>query len=144
MSISAIPRLPRRRPRRGALAVLISFAVLFLFLPVVLRLAAEWPWFTALGYGRVFATRLLAQLLLAGGIGAVAFAFLYANLRFAQRGVVPNPIQVSLDSGQHVLDVTQLLRRMAWPAALGIALLVAVGAAGGWLRVLQFLHRTPF
>src|SRR2546425_8009620 len=37
-----------------------------------------------------------------------------------------------------------LLRRLALPTALGLGLLFGMGAAGGWLGVLQFLHRTPF
>ena len=37
-----------------------------------------------------------------------------------------------------------MLRRLALPAALGLALLFGLGAAGGWLSVLRFLHRTPF
>src|SRR5439155_988132 len=35
-------------------------------------------------------------------------------------------------------------RRLALPTAIGLALLFGLGAAGGWLGVLQFLHRTPF
>ena len=144
MTIPTFPRLPSRSTRRRGLAAVVIVAALFLLLPVLLRLAAEWPWFTALGYERVFATRLLAELLLGAGVGAIAFAFLYANLRFAQRGVVPNPIHLSLDGGQSVLDVTRLSRRLAWPAALAVAVVVGLGAARGWLGVLQFLHRTPF
>jgi hypothetical protein len=144
MTIPAFPRLPSRSTRRRGVAAVVIVAALFLLFPALLRLAAEWPWFSALGYERVFATRLLAELLLGAGVGAIAFAFLYANFRFAQRGAVPNPIQLSLDGGQSILDVTQLLRRVAWPAALGIAILVGLGAARGWLGVLQFLNRTPF
>ncbi|HEX9611658.1 MAG TPA: UPF0182 family protein, partial [Gemmatimonadales bacterium] len=110
----------------------------------LIRLAAEWPWFNSLGYGRVFTTRLVAGGLLGLVIGGVAFAFLYANLRFAQRGVVPNPLIIQLSPDAPALDVTRLIRRLALPAALGLALLFAIGGAGGWLRVLQFLHRTPF
>src|SRR5207244_11676390 len=46
--------------------------------------------------------------------------------------------------GAAAVDVTRLYRRLALPTALGVALLFGVGAAGGWLGVLQFLHRTPF
>src|SRR5256884_615755 len=35
-------------------------------------------------------------------------------------------------------------RRLGLATALGLALLFGLGAAGGWLGVLQFLHRTPF
>ncbi|MGH7672588.1 MAG: UPF0182 family protein, partial [Gemmatimonadales bacterium] len=140
-----IPRLPtRRRPRSLGLVVLVVLAILVLVLPTLIRLAAEWPWFNALGYGRVFTTRLVAGGLLGVVVGGVAFAFLYANLRFAQRGVVPNPLIVRLSADAPVVDVTRLVRRLALPAALGLALLFAIGGAGGWLRVLQLLHRTPF
>jgi len=97
-----------------------------------------------LGYQRVFATRLVTQALLGGVIGGVAFGFLYANLRVAQRGVVPNPLVLAFSAGAPSLDVTRLMRRLALPAALGLGLLFGVGATGSWLSVLQFLHRTPF
>src|SRR3989454_3173525 len=72
------------------------------------------------------------------------FAFLYGNLRIAQGGPAPNPLVVQFSSGAAAVDVTRLLRRLALPTALGLGLLFGMGAAGGWLGVLQFLHRTPF
>jgi uncharacterized protein len=137
-------RLPARRPNRLGLVVLVLLFVLLLVLPALIQLAAEWPWFGALGYQRVFATRLVAQLLLGGVTGGVAFAFLYANLRVAQRGLTPNPLVLVFSAGAPPVDVTQLLRRLALPAAFGLALLFGVGVKSSWLSVLQFLHRTPF
>src|SRR2546422_2657202 len=88
------------RPRRRRLLVLVFVAVLLLLLlPSLVTLGAEWPWFQALGYERVFATRLLAKALLGVGAGVVAFAFLYTNLRFAQRCAVPNPVVLRLNEG---------------------------------------------
>lgn len=142
MAPPRIPRLPGHRPSRLGLIALVLLVFLFLLLPALIQLAAEWPWFKALGYGRVFTTRFLAQLLLGGGIGVVAFVFLYANLRLAQRGVVPNPQVLTFNASP--VDVTRLLRRLALPAALGLALLFGVGASSGWLGVLEFLNRTPF
>ena len=145
--MSAAPRIARlkpRRPRRRGLVVLGILALLFLFLPVIVRLLAEWPWFGALGYGRVFATRLIVKSLLGLIVGGVAFAFLYANLRLAQRGIVPDPLTFNLVEGAAAVDVTRLLRRLALPTSLGLAVLFGLGAAGGWLSVLQFLHRSPF
>jgi len=118
--------------------------LLLLLLPSLVTLSAEWPWFQALGYERVLATRLVAKGLLGVGAGVVAFAFLYANLRFAQRGAVPEPVVLRFNPRAAALDVTRLLRQLALPMALGVALLFGLGAAGGWLGVLQFLHRTPF
>src|SRR5213078_1235996 len=132
------------RPGRLGLGMLLFLVLLVFALPTLIRLAAEWPWFNSIGYGRVFTTRLLAGGLLGLVVGAIAFAFLYANLRFAQRGVTPNPVLVRLNPQAAPLDVTRFVRRLALPAALGVGLLFAIGAAGAWLPVLQFLHRTPF
>src|SRR6266480_2053962 len=121
----------------------VLFALLLLLFNLV-PLAAEWLWFQALGYERVFTTRLVAEAVLGVGVGGLVFAFLYVNLRIAQRGLVPNPLVVQFSSGATAVDVTRLLRRLALPTALGLALLFGVGTAGGWLGVLQFLRRTPF
>ncbi len=86
-------RLPVRRGRRRVvLWLVVGLGLLIFFISPLVGLLAEWPWFSALGYQRVFATRLVASLTLGVLAGGVAFAFLYANLRFAQRGIVPNPV----------------------------------------------------
>src|SRR5881394_1491209 len=140
----SVARLPPRRRRRLGLVVLVVLFALLLLLSNLVPLAAEWLWFQALGYERVFTTRLVAEAVLGVGVGGLVFAFLYVNLRIAQRGLVPNPLVVQISSGAAAVDVTRLLRRLALPTALGLALLFGLGAAGGWLGVLQFLHRTPF
>src|SRR6266853_501386 len=140
----SVARLPPRRRRRLGLVVLVVVFALLLLLFNLIPLAAEWLWFQALGYERVFTTRLVAEAVLGVGVGGLVFAFLYVNLRIAQRGLVPNPLVVQVSSGGAAVDVTRLLRRLALPTALGLALLFGLGAAGGWLGVLQFLHRTPF
>jgi len=140
----SVARLPPRRRRRLGLVVLVVLFALLLLLSNLVPLAAEWLWFQALGYERVFTTRLAAEAVLGVGVGGLVFAFLYVNLRIAQRGLVPNPLVVQLSSGAAAVDVTRLFRRLALPTALGVALLFGLGAAGGWLGVLQFLHRTPF
>jgi uncharacterized membrane protein (UPF0182 family) len=139
----SVARLSPRRRRLGLVVLLLLFA-LFLLLSNLVPLAAEWLWFQALGYERVFTTRLVAEAVLGVAVGGLVFAFLYVNLRIAQRGLVPNPLVVQVSAGAAAVDVTRLLRRVALPTALGLALLFGLGAAGGWLGVLQFLHRTPF
>src|SRR5256886_8982340 len=140
----SVVHLPPRRRRRLRLVVLVLLFALFLFLSNLVQLAAEWLWFQGLGYGRVFTTRLVAEALLGLGVGGLVFAFLYPNLRIAQRGLVPNPLLVQFGAGPPAVDVTRLLRRLALPTALGLALLFALGAPDGWLGVLQFLPRPPF
>src|SRR6058998_141305 len=111
----SVARLPPRRRRRLGLVVLIALVLLLFNL---VPFAAEWLWFQALGYQRVFTTRLVAEAVLGVGVGGLVFAFLYVNLRIAQRGLVPNPLVVQFSSGA-TADVTRLLRRLALPTALG-------------------------
>src|SRR6266481_4541796 len=138
-------RLPLRRRRRTLAFWLLGVIILvFCFISPVIGLLAEWPWFSALGYERVFATRLVASFTLGLLAGGVAFAFLYANLRFAQRGIVPNPVVMQASAQTPAVDVTRLVRRLALPAALVFALFLALAVSTGWMPVLQFLHQTPF
>ena len=142
--MTARPRVLRptpRRPRRARLIV--AFFALVFLLPVLFRFAAEWLWFQALGYERVFATQLVARALLGLGVGAAAFAFLYGNIRIGLRGAFLNPRLAQITPAGPV-DLTQLVRRMALPAALGAAVLLGLGAASAWLDVLRFAHQTPF
>src|SRR4029077_9382195 len=134
---------PRQRRRLGLVVVLVLFA-LSLLLSNLVRLAAEWLWFQAVGYERVFTTRLVAEAVLGVGVGGLVFAFLYVNLRIAQRGLVPNPLVVQVSRGSAAVDVSPLFRRVSLLAAAGLALLFGLGAADGWLSLLRFLHRTPF
>src|SRR5438552_2535216 len=138
-------RLPLRRGRRRvAVWLLVGLGLLIFFISPLVGLLAEWPWFSALGYERVFATRLVASFTLGVLAGGVAFAFLYANLRFAQRGIVPNPVVMPASAQTPAVDVTRLVRRLALPSALAFALFLALAVSTGWMPVLQFLHQTPF
>src|SRR5436309_566290 len=118
MTSSRTLRLPGRRRGRLALWLLVGLSVLFFLISPLIQLLAEWPWFSALGYERVFATRLIASLLLGIVAGGAAFALLYANLRFAQRGIVPNPVVMQMNAQTPAVDVTRLVRRLALPATL--------------------------
>src|SRR5207302_1569443 len=104
-SVARLP--PRRRRRLGLIVLVVLFAVLLLLFNLV-PLAAEWLWFQALGYQRVFTTRLVAEAVLGVGVGGLVFAFLYVNLRIAQRGLVPNPLVVQVSSGAAAVDVARL------------------------------------
>ena len=137
-------RLPARGRRSVAFWLALALIILLFFISPLVRLLAEWPWFSALGYERVFATRLIGSLLLGIVTGGVAFAFLYGNLRFAQRGVVPNPVVMQLNPQTPAVDVTRLVRRLALPAVLALSLLIALATSSAWGPVLQFLNQTPF
>ncbi len=84
------------------------------------------------------------QLGLGAAVGVLAFAFFYANLRFAQRGMVPEPVVVRLAERAPDVDLTRVLRRLALPVALVLGLLTGLSASGGWLTLLRWVHRTSF
>src|SRR5258708_36987858 len=128
----SVARLSPRRRRLGLVVLLLLFA-LVLPLSDLVPLAAEWLWFQALGYERVFTTRLVAEAVLGVAVGGLVFALLYVNLRIAQRGLVPNPLVVQVSAGAAAVDVTRLLRPVAPPPALGPGPLFCLGAAGRWL-----------
>src|SRR3989440_9955874 len=113
----SVARLPPRRRRRLGLVVLVVLFPLLLLLSNLVPLAAEWLWFQALGYERVFTTRLVAEAVLGVGGGGLGFAFLYVNLRIAQRGLVPNPPAAQFSSGAPAVGVTAVLRRFGPPTA---------------------------
>src|SRR5207244_4799540 len=108
-----VARLPPRRRRRLGLVVLVVLFALLLLLSNLVPLVAEWLWFQALGYERVFTTRLVAEALLGVGIGRRVFAVIYVTLRIAPRGLLPHPLVVQFSAGAPAVDVTRPVRRMA-------------------------------
>ncbi|HXV13676.1 MAG TPA: UPF0182 family protein, partial [Candidatus Krumholzibacteria bacterium] len=125
------------------MVVIALLFVLIFILPALVTFAAEWLWFQALGYERVIGMRIVVGTLLGVGVGAVAFALLDANLRLALRGAVIGPRLVQLTAGSPI-ELTQLVRRLARPGVIAIAVLLGLSASGTWLDVLRFLRQVPF
>ena len=95
-TIQGIPSI-----KRGPLAVALILAALLVALtsfPTIVRLLTDWYWFSALGFQSVFLTTIGTKLFLGIGVAILSFGFFYANLRFAQRGLVPDPVVVNLFS----------------------------------------------
>ncbi len=132
--------------KRIVLIVVLVAAVLLLVVsfPALANLIADWYWFRAIGFETVFTKRLFWQGALWLGVVTLSFAFLLVNLRVALRGVVPDPLVVQLRAARPTIDPDKFLKRLAWPIALVMAVLLAAAASGAWLPLLRFLHRTPF
>ncbi|HEV2147636.1 MAG TPA: UPF0182 family protein, partial [Longimicrobiaceae bacterium] len=124
-------------------AVVLVFLVLTLG-PGAVGFTVNWLWFREIGFEVVYRTELITRAALFLGVGAVSFAWLYLNLRMAQRGAVLNPTVLRLGMGTSHVNVAEVLRRFRVPLSLLLALLIAGGAAGGWLGVLRWMHRVPF
>jgi uncharacterized protein len=137
---------PRSFARRRALPLLLIAAafVLLALIPTIIALYTDWLWFREIGFERVFATELLSRAALFGVVFVAAFAFLLANLRYAQRGIVPYPLLVRLAPDAPPVDVTNTLHRLTLPVSGVLAFVIAAGSARGWLVMQRLLNRVDF
>ena len=126
----------------GIIAVLVIMTLAAL--PATIRLAVDWYWFVALDFQTIFLKTLWTKVLLGLGVGVLAFAFFYANLLFAQRGLVPDPVVVNINMKVPKVDITRLLRLLALPVSAFLAVLFGISSSSAWLVVLRFWHRSPF
>src|SRR3990170_2047886 len=106
--------------RRFIITAVAAFLILMVGFPALIRLTADWYWYQSLEFQTVFLKTVGAKLMLGLGAGLAAFLFLYANLWFAQRGVIPHPLIVSVGP-KPLVDVTRVIRRLAVPIALFFA-----------------------
>ncbi|HUF27054.1 MAG TPA: UPF0182 family protein [Gemmatimonadaceae bacterium] len=130
--------------RAVALVGVSLFFIAFVFVPMAIQAYADWLWYQELGYERVFITERLARLLLAVIVGTLTFGFIWANLHFAQRGVVPDPVIVRFNPGAPQVDLTQSVRRFTMPIALVIGLFAGLSLSGAWLLLLRAFKAAPF
>jgi uncharacterized membrane protein (UPF0182 family) len=125
------------------LLVLAAFLLLGL-VPTVVQFYTDLLWFQEIGFTRVLLTELGTRGALFLIVLVVSFAFFFANLRFAQRGVVPFPLRLQLAPETPPVDIASALQRLTLPVSALIALLFALGASPSWLLIQRFLHRTEF
>jgi uncharacterized protein len=118
--------------------------VLLALIPSLVRLYTDWLWYVEVGYQRVFTTELLTRGLLFVAVFVLAASFLYGNLRFAQRGVVPYPLLLRLNPEAPPVDITGTLNRLTLPISAVIAFAIAAGATRGWLVLQRLLNRESF
>ncbi|MGQ0703501.1 MAG: UPF0182 family protein, partial [Gemmatimonadales bacterium] len=136
--------LPSRRRRRVLLLVAALVAAGFLLLPAVTGLITDWWWFRELGYQVVFTRQIVYRIVLFLGAGGLGFLALYLNLRVAQRGLVPNPVVLTLGEGMPSFNLNTILRRLTFPVALGVGLITAFSGAASWQVLVQAIYGTPF
>ncbi len=129
---------------RVALLILVGTLVIALTgIPLLATLLTDWYWFSALGYDVVFRTALGSRVGIGVLGGAVSFLFLWANLRMAQRGIVPE-LTVVGGPGTVKFDLNVVLRRLSIPVALGFALLGGLSLSNTWLTLLAYRHGSSF
>jgi uncharacterized membrane protein (UPF0182 family) len=129
---------------RAVLVVIIGVLMASLIgFPVLVGWLTEWYWFKSVGFDTVFLTSLGTKV----GLGLVGWvfisAFLWINLRLAQRGIVPELTTIR-GPGSANVDLNTLLRRLSIPVAAGLGLLGGLSLSSVWLVLLRYVHRTPF
>ncbi|MFP5347830.1 MAG: UPF0182 family protein, partial [Actinomycetes bacterium] len=125
---------------------LLVLAGLVVLLGILAEIWTEVLWYGQLGFGQVFRTRILTQVvlfLLGGGVMAGAVA---ASVTFAYRS---RPVYAPVDTEQQNLDryreSLEPLRRLVMVVLpLGLGLFAGSAAAQQWQRVLLWLNQTPF
>jgi hypothetical protein len=125
----------------GVLALFLTAVVAF---PAIVGLVTDWWWFRAVGFETVFVKSIVWKMLVGASGGLFAFVFLYVNLRLAQRGAVPDPIVVNINSRASNVDITRGLRVLGLPLSILLALLISGAASSGWLDILRFFHGASF
>ncbi len=129
--------------------VVLLFVLLILlglwFFPALVTLITDWWFFREIGYQVVFTREIETRSLLFVLVGGVATAFLYFNLRMAQRGLAPVPFHLPLAGGAAgLVNLTALVRRATLPFTVVLGVLIGLGASGSWDMVLQVTHGTRF
>ena len=133
----------RARRRRNRLIVPAVLILLLVLLPTLVRLYADFLWFEEVGFTRVLLTELAMRAALFAAVALLAFGFLQANNRIAQRRQAFRPILLQGLQGPP-RDVTELVWRASNPIILIVAVLLGLAATSGWLAVWRALHATPF
>jgi uncharacterized membrane protein (UPF0182 family) len=140
MTDPAIPIRPRGAggpPRRVLLTIAALAFLIFVGLPWLTSVAADWLWYQEIGYEVVFLRQIVTRLLLFIGVGLFTYLFIRLNLSLAQRGPVLQPVVLVSEAGGPPLDLVQLAGRILRPVTLVFAFLFAMAANGLWLTVLR-------
>ena len=124
------------------------FAVIFGLILVAkgLTLYTDYLWFDSFGQAAVWSTMFWARVLLGVVLGAVFFAFLFANLRFAR---LPLPGDVTF-IGRRLLpeeereQIEQYADRALLIFSIVGGIMAGMVASAHWVEWLQFTHAVPF
>ncbi len=131
--------------RRLVVSILLLVLLALWFFPALVTLITDWWFFRELGYQVVFTRQIVTRTLLFVLVGGFTTAWLYGNLRLAQRGLAPVPFHVPLGGGSAgLVNLTALVRRVSLPFALVLGLMIGLGASASWDMVLQVTHGSRF
>ena len=130
---------------RGLPGLILVAAVLLLAVPSTAVFYTDWLWFQELGYQGVFLRTLNAKFVLFAGTFAVAFVFLFVNLRLARRALSrPQFILGTTEDGRPIVVESKSLASLLLPVAIVVSFLLAISAANHWLEWLSAFNAVSF
>ncbi len=139
------PVLERRR-RGPLLPTIVVLVVLFIALSAAAEIWTEVLWYRQVGFGGVYRTRLVTQIVLFVLGAVVMTAAVFASLALAYRSrpvyAPVSPEQQNLDRYRESLEPLRRVVMIALPAALG--LFAGSAVSGQWQTVQLWLNRVPF
>ena len=132
--------------RSRSLTGLFFLAVILLFaVPSFSIYYTDWLWFQELGYAQVFLRSLNAQAAVFAAVFAVAFAFLYGNLRLAQRELkAPRLVFGQTVDGQPIQIERAGVARLALIGSTVLSAMLALSSASDWMAWISFFRAVPF
>lgn len=133
-----------RSRRFKAILIVVLLFVAVTVVPTFAGLIIDWLWFKEVGYQVVFTKALTTKLLLFVIAGAIAYVFLFLNVRLARSGPARVPVLWRMSPELPPVDVAASLMKVAIPITLVLTFFFATGATGSWMDVLRFVNRTSF
>ncbi|MGQ0649763.1 MAG: UPF0182 family membrane protein [Gemmatimonadaceae bacterium] len=130
--------------KTAPIAAITAVVVALLSVPLFSGFYADFWWFQEIGYQVVFVRELATRIALFFGVGLAVAAVLYGNLRFAQRGAIPEPFAIQVGNTEQKVDLTAGIRRLSRPIAIAVAVFFGLGSSAAWDRLLLFTQQTPF
>src|SRR5688500_16816102 len=119
--------------RSGRFLLLLAFLLLFFAGPSFVRFYTDWLWFGEVGYQFVYLTMLRSQGTLFAIAFAVAAAWLTFNLRYAVTAIGElRPVFVTREGIEVALPSRRQLQTLAGAAAVIVAVMIGLYAAGQW------------
>jgi uncharacterized membrane protein (UPF0182 family) len=133
-------------PRRSARFIaLFAFLLLVFAGPSLLRFYTDWLWFGEVGYQSVFATMLRSQGTLFTITFVSAFVWLAFNVRTAVSSIRDlRPVFITREGLEVTLPSRGQLQMLATAAAMVVAILIALYAAGQWEIWMAWRNAVPF
>lgn len=133
------PRRPGSRFRWviGGLVAAVLFDILVA--PWLTSTATDWLWFREVHFESVYVTSFVAHTVLFVAGALLAFAFLYANLRWARRGMTGVPTAF-LNANGVPIDLSRIVPRLLLLVTLFIAFIAGLVTSAQWMTILTAMH----